>query len=79
MANPKLNFLLWDRVPIAHGHVALDDDGTTDCVHHTGELDQNAIPSGVKDPAAIGLTCGVNQFVAEGSKATHRTFLVRAG
>src|SRR6266536_1528718 len=43
-AHPKLAALFLGHLSIALGHPALNLNGTPNCIHHAGELDQHAVP-----------------------------------
>jgi hypothetical protein len=52
-ADPKLDALVLGHLGIARSHSALNLHCTTQSVDHARELDENAVPGRLHDPASV--------------------------
>ena len=77
-AHPKLDPLFLGHLSIALGHPALNLNGTPNCIHHTGELDQHTVPGGLHDPTTVLGDLGVNESAAVGLELREGSLLVSA-
>jgi hypothetical protein len=64
------------RIPIGHARPHLD--GAAHCIHHAGELGQEAIAGTLDDPAPVFGDLRLDQFPEVCSQALVRPFLIRA-
>ena len=52
-ADAQLDAVLGRRAGVAPGHFVLHFDGTAQCIHHAGELDQEPVAGGLDEAAAV--------------------------
>src|ERR1700674_926088 len=75
-ANAKFNLTVRRHYAVAFGHTPLDFGCTSQGIDHAGELDQQAIASGLDDAPAVFADFWVNQFAPMRLQPRERPFLV---
>ena len=76
--NAKFDLTVRRHYAVAFGHTPLDFGCTSQGIDHAGELDQQAIASGLDDAPAVFADFWVNQFAPMRLQPRERPFLVGA-
>jgi len=76
--DPELDPALRRGVRIPLGHPPLHLDGAAHCIHHAGELGQEAIAGALDDPAPVFGDLRLDQFPEVCSQARVRPLLIHA-